>query len=160
MGRSPIPAGSILYRSGEIAEASQTTVTYLAGGMTKQQTIVGTRPGGAVAAVWAVLAHYGRNGFVELVRDCMERTRWLSGRLEAMEGVDTVIEPVINVLGIRPRETAPEQLAERLRRKGYALSLFSGFLRITVMPHLTRQRLEAFLTVLEETLNESFGGTP
>jgi tyrosine decarboxylase/aspartate 1-decarboxylase len=159
MGRSPIPAGCILYRSGEIAEASQTTVTYLAGGKTKQQTIVGTRPGGAVAAVWAVMAGYGRSGFVQLVRDCMERTELLVERLAAMELVDTVIEPVINVVGIRPRQTEPERLAERLREKGYALSLFSGFLRITVMPHLTRPRIESFLTVLEETLAELSGGS-
>jgi tyrosine decarboxylase/aspartate 1-decarboxylase len=158
MGRSPIPAGSILYRSGEIAEASQTTVTYLAGGKTKQQTMVGTRPGGAVAAVWAVLAHYGREGFVATVRDCMERTELLTGRLREIEGVETVIEPVINVVGIRPKWTEPERLAEALRTKGYALSLFSGFLRITVMPHLSRARIESFLSVLQETLAELSGG--
>jgi tyrosine decarboxylase/aspartate 1-decarboxylase len=159
MGRSTIPAGCILYRSGEIAEASQTTVTYLAGGKTKQQTIVGTRPGGAVAAVWAVLARYGREGFVELVRGCMARTWRLTERLREMPLVNTVIEPVINVVGIRPRQTEPQRLAEELRRRGYALSLFPGFLRITVMPHLNDERIDSFLTVLEQTLRELSGGT-
>ncbi len=158
MGRSTIPAGCILYRSDRMAEASQTDVTYLAGGRTKQQTIVGTRSGGAVAAIWAVLTHYGRKGFVDLVRDSMERTKLVEERLRSMEGAETVIEPVINVVGLRPLGTGPEQLAQRLRSKNYALSLFPGFLRITIMPHLSRPRLESFFTVLEETLAEISGG--
>ncbi|HKK65412.1 MAG TPA: hypothetical protein VJ967_06120, partial [Clostridia bacterium] len=59
-----------------------------------------------------------------------------------------------NVLGIRPIRDTPEKLSEALRARGFALSLFPGFLRVTLMPHLNQSHLENFLMVLEETLKE------
>ncbi len=150
MGRAPIPAGCILYRNDHIAGHSATSVSYLAGGHTRQRTIVGTRSGAAVAAVWSLIMLYGRAGYTGIVKHCMDNTLWLKNRLQSMEGVETVIEPVINVLGIRPTRIQPETLADRLRGRGYALSLFPGFLRITLMPHLTREHLSLFLEVLQE----------
>ena len=150
MGRAPIPAGCILYRDDTIAGHSATSVSYLAGGHTRQRTIVGTRSGAAVAAVWGLITMYGRAGYTEIVQRCMGNTHWLRNELQAMEGVETVIEPIINVLGIRPTRIPLETLAGRLRGRGYALSLFPGFLRITLMPHLTREQLTRFLKVLQE----------
>lgn len=153
MGRAPIPAGCILYRDDHIAGHSQTIVSYLAGGHTRQRTIVGTRSGAAAAAVWALIEHHGRSGYAGIVKGCMENTYWLKDRLEAMDGVEPVIEPVINVLGIRPTRLPLEELVHRLRGRGYALSLFPGFLRITLMPHLTREHLTRFLDVLQEEVS-------
>ena len=71
-----------------------------------------------------------------------------------MTGIEIVIPPVMNVLGIRPSWGTAEKLAEGLRARGFALSLFPGFLRITLMPHLNQSHLEIFLQVLQDTLKE------
>jgi len=155
MGRTPIPAGCILYRNEEIAGSSTTHVSYLAGGKTRQRTIVGTRSGAAVAAVWASLQHIGFDGYRDTVRRCMQNTYFLKNRIDAMSGIETVIPPVMNVLGIRPSQGTSEELAESLRARGFALSLFPGFLRITLMPHLNQSHLENFLQVLQDTLQET-----
>lgn len=152
MGRTPIPAGCIMYRAEEIAGSSTTHVSYLAGGKTRQRTIVGTRSGAAVAAVWAALQHLGLDGFSRTVRECMRQTYFLKERIDSMAGIETVIDPVMNVLGIRPTESSSDELAGRLRRRGYALSQFPGFLRVTLMPHLSRPHIEQFLDVLAEEL--------
>ncbi|MCF7949640.1 MAG: tyrosine decarboxylase MfnA [Spirochaetia bacterium] len=152
MGRTPIPAGCILYRDEEIAGSSTTQVSYLAGGKTRQRTIVGTRSGAAVAAVWASLQHIGFDGYRDTVRRCMQNTYFLKNRIDAMSGIETVIPPVMNVLGIRPSRGTAEELADGLRARGFALSLFPGFLRITLMPHLNQNHLENFLQVLQDTL--------
>ena len=152
MGRTPIPAGCILYRGEEIAGSSTTHVSYLAGGKTRQRTIVGTRSGAATAAVWATLQHLGWDGFSSTVRECMQQTHYLKARIDSLPGIEAVIEPVMNVLGIRPTAESSDELAGRLRQRGYALSQFPGFLRVTLMPHLTRAHLDRFLGVLEEEL--------
>lgn len=150
MGRSPIPGGCILYRNDEIAGHSATDVTYLAGGHTRQRTILGTRSGASVAAIWSILQLHGFDGYTAIVRSCMENTLWVKKELDSLDSVEIVIEPVVNVLGIRPGKISAEILAEKLRRRGLALSLFPGFLRITLMPHLTRQHLSRFLEILQE----------
>ena len=154
MGRTPIPAGCILYRNEGIAGSSTTHVSYLAGGKTRQRTIVGTRSGAAVAAVWASLQHIGFDGYRDTVRRCMQNTYFLKKRIDAMTGIETVMPPAMNVLGIRPSRGTAEKLSEALRTRGFALSLFPGFLRVTLMPHLNQSHLENFLRVLEETLKE------
>lgn len=152
MGRTPIPSGCIIYRSATTAVASTTHVSYLAGGKTRQRTIVGTRSGASVAAVWATLQHLGLDGFARTLRECMQQTYFLKERIDSLPGIETVIEPVMNVLGVRPTDCDSDELADRLRQRGYALSQFPGFLRITLMPHLSRGHLERFLEVLQEEL--------
>lgn len=156
MGRCPIPAGAVLFRDNESAEASETKVTYLSGGETRQRTIVGTRSGASVAAVWAAIRRLGKEGYTASVKSCMDLTVSLYRRLLEMRGLEPVIAPEMNVVGIRPLQgsgcDAPA-LAKALRARGWALSLFPGFLRITVMPHVTAAMLDDFLFDLEEILS-------
>jgi tyrosine decarboxylase/aspartate 1-decarboxylase len=155
MGRCAIPAGAIVFRNHDAAVASETEVSYLAGGKTRQRTIVGTRSGASVASIWATLHRLGRKGYVKTVATCMENSCYLYDRLRSMSGVDAVIEPQMNVVGFSPtkhRRIDPDELARRLRGRGWALSLFPGFLRITVMPHVSRKMLDAFLHDLEEII--------
>ncbi len=153
MGRCAIPAGAIVFRDRGSAEASETSVSYLSGGETRQRTIVGTRSGASVASVWAGIMRLGRAGYTETVRQCMENSFYLHERLLEMKGVEPVIVPEMNVLGLRPSaesHLAAVDLAGILRSRGWALSLFPGFLRITVMPHVSRGMIDDFLDDLEE----------
>jgi tyrosine decarboxylase / aspartate 1-decarboxylase len=153
MGRCAIPAGALLYRDKEAAKASETAVSYLSGGETRQRSIVGTRSGAAVASVWATVSHLGYSGYVKSVKECMERTFSLYNSLIAMKHCSPVIYPEMNVVGIRPSERLDmdnRELAGKLRERGWALSLFPDFLRITIMPHVTDAMIEAFLTDLQE----------
>jgi tyrosine decarboxylase/aspartate 1-decarboxylase len=151
MGRAPIPAGCILYRNEEIAGISRTDVGYLSGGKTSHQTIVGTRPGAAGAAVWAALRRFGREGYVRTVESCMEVTMYLADRIASCKSVELVAEPFMNVVGFRPAGGADAAgLSEALRERGYAVSLFPGYIRITVMPHVTRAAADRLLEEIED----------
>ena len=129
-------------------------VPYLAGGYTRQRTIIGTRSGASVASVWSLIQSLGTDGYTGIVKRCMYMTHWLKDQLAEIDGIETVIEPVINVLGIKPTGMTAERLAGKLRGRGYALSLFPGFLRITLMPHLSIVNLSRFLHVLEEEVSK------
>jgi len=162
MGRSAIPAGMLLFRDRESAAYSETSVSYLAGGETVQQSVVGTRSGASVAAVWATMEHLGIDGYVETVKTCMERTWYLYERIQKLPGIAAIISPEMNVLGIRPEKVTREKvmsldakgLAEELRERGWALSLFPGFLRVTLMPHVSYPMLERFLDDLEQIVQD------
>lgn len=155
MGRSAIPAGCLLFRDDELARFAETNVTYLAGGETNQRTLTGTRSGASVAAVWATLKRLGREGFVENVKRAMELTHWFAGEVRDRAGLAVVVDPTMNIVGVAPRAGDLSSLAERLRASGWAVSLFDGYLRVVVMPHVTRDHLTEFLAVLEGLLKDS-----
>ncbi len=148
MGRSPIPAGSLIFRDERLARYAATSVSYLTGGEAEQRTLIGTRPGASVAAVWAALHRLGRAGFVRIVGEAMELTHWLSREIGLIPGFTVVAPPVMNLLGVRAAHLESHELAAALRVGGWGVAAFDGFVRIAVMPHLTRSKLDPFLEAL------------
>ncbi len=152
MGRGPIPSGCILWKDSRYPDAVSTEVGYLSGGLTRLTTLTGTRPGASVAAVWAVLNKLGRSGYVALVKEAMTLTLWLAEKLVNIEGIRLVRPPELNVLGFYHERISADALNSRLRQRGWALSLWPGFLRIVVMPHVRRDHLRRFLKCLEDEI--------
>jgi tyrosine decarboxylase/aspartate 1-decarboxylase len=153
MGRGPIPSGMILWRDEETARLSAVEVGYLSGGRLRQNTLVGTRSGASVAAVWAVQNHLGSGGYADVVRTAMETTAFLLDGLRSVAGAEAVFDPApLNVVGVRTpgRETAA--VVAELRQRGWALSQWDGFFRVVVMPHVGPGVIEAFLDELREVL--------
>ncbi|MCW3981963.1 MAG: tyrosine decarboxylase MfnA, partial [Candidatus Bathyarchaeota archaeon] len=101
MGLAAIPAGGLLFRSEELRKAVAWKVSYLAGGKTEQATLVGTRSGASVIAVWALLKHLGREGYTRVVSRCMELTRRLANGIQQIEGLEVVTNPITNIVGIK-----------------------------------------------------------
>ncbi len=153
MGRGPIPSGLLLWKDQQTAQATALAVGYLSGGRTRLNTLVGTRSGAAVAAVWAVLRHLGRPGYVNLVRQAMQDTLWFTSAVAQVPGVEPVLaNPDLNVVGVRPLKRRADAVSGALRQKGWALSQWTDFFRVVVMPHVTRELLKSFLSDLQEEL--------
>jgi len=154
MGLAPIPAGGILFRNGALMKGVSVEVSYLAGGNTEQSTIVGTRPGASAVAVWALLMHLGREGYKTIVNGCMDLARTLAEGVERMDGVSLVTKPVMNIVGIKSNRLDVDVLARKLRRKGWAISLFPKHIRVVVMPHVKLDHVHNFLKDLEKIVKE------
>ena len=153
MGRGPVPSGMVLWKDEELARVSAVEVGYLSGGRLRQNTLVGTRSGASVAAVWAVQKHLGAAGYAQVVKTAMETTRFLVQALETVAGAQVVLDPCpLNVVGVRTPGRDTGSVVAELRRRGWALSQWDGFFRVVVMPHVTPTILEAFLVDLKETL--------
>ena len=71
-GFCPKPASTIFYRSEALQACQEFVFDAWPSGRFATQTLVGTRPAGAVAAAWAVLNHLGRNGYRRIAREVME----------------------------------------------------------------------------------------
>lgn len=150
MGLAPIPAGGILFRNEEIRKVIAWKISYLAGGETEQATLVGTRSGASVIAVWALLKHLGVEGYKRIVRRCMRLTWKLVKEIKRIDGLDVVTEPTMNVVGLKSNVFDIHKVAYELRLRGWAVSLFPSHIRIVVMPHVREKHIENFVEDLRE----------
>jgi len=149
MGLSTIPSGCLLYRDPASLDYLMVDSPYLTS--PSSFTLAGTRGSGAVAATWAVMNHLGREGYRNVVCLSMENTEYLSLRMEEL-GLERVTDPVMNVVAFGHSD--PVRIETELRRRGYFISTVRDppSLRFVVMPHVTREAIDAFIPVLSDVL--------
>lgn len=84
----------------------------------------GTRPGGAVAAAWAVMNHLGEDGYLRCARMVMDTKAKLVAGVRAIEGL-AVLEPSeLSIFAYRPDDPGLdlEALAAAMTRCGWFIS--------------------------------------
>ena len=149
MGMSTIPSGGLLYRSEGLQKPSEISAEYLTSMV--QSSLAGTRSGAAAAATYAVMRYLGRDGYRNVVAQCMENTRLLYDHLCRL-GLEPVIEPVLNIVAFK----APDPLAIRKKLCDYnwyvSTTARPCALRMVVMPHVTGEVVEAFAADLKKIL--------
>jgi len=146
MGFAPYPAGGIIARENIFAH-TRTYAPYLAHGT--NETLLGTRQSGSVAASYAAILHFGMEGYREIVQELMNRTKYLETRSEE-NGLEILTKPVMNILNIRVDN--PELVKKKLFKMGWAVSTNPKYssLRMVVMPHVTRKTIDEFLKDLKK----------
>jgi tyrosine decarboxylase/aspartate 1-decarboxylase len=137
MGMSTIPAGCLLLRDTEQLCSVAVDTPYLS--VKLEFTLTGTRPGGPVAGAFAVLEYLGMEGMRAVVTGCMKNTRRLIEGMETL-GFPRAATPDVNVATFTA-ERAPPPWQVSFTRKGH--------MRIVCMPHVSRDRIEAFLRDME-----------
>lgn len=154
MGLAPIPAGGILFRNEKIKKFISWNISYLAGGEAKHATIVGTRSGASVIAVWSLLRHLGREGYKRIIRRCMRLTWKLADEIPKIESLEAMTKPTMNVVGLTSHWLDVKQIAHELRLKGWAVALFPRHIRIVVMPHVQEEHVNEFLEDLKSVAHK------
>ena len=91
-------------------------------------TFTGTRPGGAIAAAWAVLRYLGVDGYARLAKQMMDaRDRMFTG-IRAIDGLYIVGEPDLTVFGYGSRDPAEVDMfavAEQMNQRGWFATTMS-----------------------------------
>ena len=154
MGMSPIGTGGIIFRDSSIVRSNSYEIPYLAGGNFKQATIIGTRSGASVISTWAIFKYLGINGYSKIIKKCMNYTNILAKGIQEIDGVSTVIDPIINIVGFRSEEINIRKIDQELRKRGWALGGFPDFLRIVIMPHIRRCHIDAFISDLDDIVHK------
>lgn len=155
MGMSVIPGGSFLIRKNSHLEKLTFEIPYLAGGAYSHFNLLGTRPGASVIAFWATLNRLGRSGYEEIVARCVENAKYVSKKLESIDGIKPVTDPLLNVVALTTEDGSDITLLnEKLKRLDWHLGEFKefNFLRIVCMPHVKKQDLDAFCRDLKTLL--------
>lgn len=152
MGMSTIPAGGLLFRGPECLSALETETHYLT--RARQASLTGTRSGAAAAATYAVMMHLGREGFRKMVDYCMDLTYHLVAGARTIS-VEPFIEPVMNVVALRVPRTAT--VREELMKLDWHVSMTrepNRALRLILMGHMSREKIDLFLADLETMLSK------
>lgn len=157
MGLAPIPAGGILFRHESLRKKVSWDIPYLSGGETKQATLVGTRSGASAIAVWTVMRHLGREGYRRIIKNCMHLTLKLAREAQNIKGLSIVTQPTMNIVGLKSNTVDIRKVAEKLRFRKWAVSLFPHHIRTVIMPHIKEQHIEQFLEDLNRIVDELRG---
>lgn len=90
-------ASTILYRNMDIMSHQMFVSTEWPGGIFASPGLLGTRPGGAVAAAWAAMQVMGRNGYLTHAETIMNTTRTLIRGINAIDGLRVLGKPEMSI---------------------------------------------------------------
>jgi sphinganine-1-phosphate aldolase len=97
------PASVVLYRSPELRKHQFFAYTGWPGGIYVSPTMTGSRPGGAIAAAWAIMHYLGHEGYLNIAREVMQARDKLKDGINAIDGLYILGEPSMSVMGMAAR---------------------------------------------------------
>lgn len=142
MGLTPIPCGCIFFRDRGILKNIEYSAPYLK--TEKQVALLGTRPGASAAAAFAAIKYFGKQGYREIVKECMQAALKLYNELSNL-GFATK-KPEMNIVVFK----CSEEVLKELENRGWKISRTrKKEARIVVMPHVTKL-IDRFIEELKE----------
>ena len=148
-------ASCILYRDDALRKHQYFAYADWCGGIYVSPSMTGTRPGGAIAAAWATLQHFGQEGYLELAKDIMETTGKLKAGIAGIPGVRILGDPVMGVFAFDLEKGNVFVLGDEMEKRGWHLDRVQipPALHVMVTPPHARV-VEPFLQDLRETSAE------
>jgi glutamate/tyrosine decarboxylase-like PLP-dependent enzyme len=120
-GYAPKGASTIVYASRELRRHQFFVMTEWCGGLYGSPTMTGTRPGGPIAAAWAVMHYLGEEGYRALATKVMETTEILRRGIAEIPGLEILGEPDASVLAFSARHFDVLQLGSAMEARGWKL---------------------------------------
>ena len=151
MGYSAIPLGALVIRNKDWLNEISVTTPYISSN--KQAGLLATRSGGPVAAAYAVSKYLGREGYKNIIKECMDTTKYTEKRIRDL-GLDLVVKPTMNVLGIKLKN--PSEVVKKLTDLGWKVNKMERLsaIRIVIMPQISKDTIEDFIPNLEKVCRE------
>lgn len=110
-GFCPKPASTVFYRDAEKHAAQALDLDVWPNGRFVTNTLVGTRPGGGVAAAWAVLNFLGRAGYMAIAERMLAmRDAYVAG-IEAIPGMQVFGKPDLSILAFGAPDKDADSIA-------------------------------------------------
>lgn len=146
-------ASVILYRPRALRRAMMYVTTEWAGGIYASPTMLGTRPGGAIAAAWAVLNYLGADGYLQITNVVMKTVELLRAGIAQIGEVKILGEPDMSVLALASDTLDIYQVGDELTARGWHLDRqqFPPSLHLTVN-YAHAQSAELFLNDLQDAV--------
>jgi sphinganine-1-phosphate aldolase len=112
-------ASVILYRDAKLRRNQFFVYTEWPGGIYGSPSITGTRPGGAIAAAWAVINHLGEEGYLDIARRVMATTDKIHKAVDSIEGLHIISNPDMSLLAIGSDTMDIYAVGDHLTLKGW-----------------------------------------
>jgi glutamate/tyrosine decarboxylase-like PLP-dependent enzyme len=146
-------ASLILYRDREVRRQQFFVTMDWPGGIYASPTMTGTRPGGAIAAAWAVMKYLGESGYLEIANKVMKATVQLKEGISAFDDLYILGNPAMSVFAIASDTLNIFELADELSLRGWFLDRQQNpdSLHMTVN-HAHTASVDLFLSDLAEAV--------
>lgn len=127
-------ASVILYRSKDLRRRQFYAFTDWPGGIYVSPTMTGTRPGGAIAAAWAVMNHLGEEGYLRITAQVMDTVHKIRQGIEAIPKIKIIGEPHMSILAIGSDQLDIYEVGDEMTEQGWHLDRqqFPPSLHLTV----------------------------
>jgi sphinganine-1-phosphate aldolase len=114
-------ASAILYREAGLRRHQFFVDTGWPGGLFGSPAMLGTRPGGIIAAAWAALMKFGHEGYRDLACRTFDLTDRLKAGIAAIPGLHIVGEPDMTVFAFGSETLDIFAVADRMTARGWHL---------------------------------------
>lgn len=129
-------ASVVLYRDGGLRRHQFFACIDWPGGIYASATMAGTRPGGPIAAAWAVMHYLGEEGYLALADQVMKTALKLRARVAAIPGLQVLGEPAMSIMAIGSDRLNVYEVGDEMAVQGWHLDRqqFPPSLHVTVTP--------------------------
>jgi glutamate/tyrosine decarboxylase-like PLP-dependent enzyme len=114
-------ASTVIYRDEDFRRHQFFTYTDWPGGLYGSPSMTGTRPGGAIAAAWAVMRFLGEEGYLDLARRIMGTADRLKEGIRAIPDLRILGEPLMSVFAFASDTLNIFSLGDAMERRGWKL---------------------------------------
>lgn len=90
-------SSTILYRNSELRKNQYYVYTEWPGGLYASPSVTGTRPGGAVAAAWAIMKYLGQDGYRDITKNTLVAAKKIQAAINNIEGLKVIGTPLTTV---------------------------------------------------------------
>jgi glutamate/tyrosine decarboxylase-like PLP-dependent enzyme len=127
-------ASVILYRHPELRRGQFFATVDWSGGIYASPGMSGTRPGGAIAAAWAILNFLGEDGYLRITDTVMKTTQKIRQGIEAIPELKVLSNPEMSVMAIASDRLNIYEVADELAERGWHIDRqqFPPSLHLTV----------------------------
>ena len=122
-GFCPKPASTVFYRDRADLERATFRADAWPNGIFATPTLLGTRPGGAVAGAWAVLNHLGVSGYEAAARRMAAMTDAYLRDLAAIPEIELWVEPDLTLINFGSHAVDIYAVARTLEERGWVTGL-------------------------------------
>ncbi len=146
-------ASVILYRHRDYRRPQFYVHTEWPGGIYTSPTMTGTRPGGAIAAAWAIMNHLGAEGYLKIAAVVMQTTLKLRAGIHALADIRVLGNPEMSVFAIASDTLDIYAVGDEMSARGWHLDRqhMPPSLHVTVN-HAHAQSADTFLRDLADAV--------
>merc|ERR1712142_1221900 len=127
------------------------------GGIYATPTIGGSRSGGIVAACWAAMLFFGKEGYIKTTKEIISTTRKITEALRNIPGIQIVGSPDVSVVAFDSKDFNIYGLSDGMKERGWALNAlqFPSCVHLCVTrPHTLPGVAEKFIRDVTEITAE------
>ncbi|MFC8124873.1 pyridoxal phosphate-dependent decarboxylase family protein [Streptomyces sp. NPDC057302] len=111
----------VLYRDRELRRPQYFAHAGWTGYPIANSTVQSSKPGGLLAAAWAVMRHLGRDGYLRLAEESLELTQGLADEVSQIDGLAVLGKPESTLLAVTTTGSGFFALVDELGTRGWEM---------------------------------------